>query len=56
MMDLLTVREAAAWLRISESQLRALRAKGVGPKSRSVGKRVVFDKADLEQFVRAGDE
>ena len=55
-MDLFNIREAAAWLRISESQLRGLRAKGVGPKSMLVGKRVVFDKADLERFVRSGDE
>jgi hypothetical protein len=52
-MQLLTLKEAAKWLRISESQLLAMRMKKIGPTWRMIGGRVVYDVKDLESFVLA---
>lgn len=55
-MELLNVREAAEWLRLSESELRSLRSANQGPTAIRVGRRVLFDKAELERFAASHTE
>ncbi len=46
-MDHLTTKEAALELRLSRHTLEAWRIKGIGPQFRKLGRRVVYDKAEL---------
>jgi len=46
----LTVREAAAHLRLSKSHLDKLRLAGGGPAYLKLGRRVVYDLRDLETW------
>lgn len=50
-MDLLTTEEAAAFLHIPLATLRHWLAQGSAPKSARLGKRRMFRRTDLEDFV-----
>ena len=50
----LTVREAAAHLRLSKSHLDKLRLTGGGPAYIKLGRRVVYDLRDLETWAERG--
>lgn len=49
--DLLTTREAASYLRQSESALNQWRGANKGPKFIRVGRRVLYRSSDLAAFV-----
>lgn len=49
--ELLTIDEAAAYLRLPVSTLRYWRSNGQGPCSRKVGRRVMYTRADLNQWI-----
>lgn len=51
--DLLTTREAAAYLRQSESTLNHWRIDKKGPKHLRIGRRVLYRRPDLVAFVDA---
>jgi excisionase family DNA binding protein len=51
MAELLTISEAAAYLRNPIGTLRKWRSQGRGPKSVKLGRRVLYDKADLDQWI-----
>ena len=53
-MQLLNVRQAAAFLGLSLSRLANWRCNGKGPVYIKLGGRVVYDRRDLEAFVKAG--
>ena len=49
---LLTIEEAAAWLRLPVATLRHYRVTGEGgPKSAKVGRRVVYRRADVLEYI-----
>jgi excisionase family DNA binding protein len=47
----LTTAEVADWLRASPETIRYWRNTGSGPKSFKVGRRVLYDRADVEAFI-----
>lgn len=49
----LAVREAAAYLGLSKSTLDKLRVTGGGPAYLRLGRRVVYDRRDLETWAQA---
>ena len=49
----LNVPEAAVYLRSSKSSLDKFRVTGVGPRYTKIGKRVVYDIADLDAFAES---
>lgn len=51
--QLLTLREAAEYLRRSEGTLRYWRYRNEGPASFSQGRRVFYEKADLDAWLAA---
>ena len=53
MPELLTTREAAEYLRQSESTLAHWRMVGKGPRSVRLGRRVLYRRGDLAEFVEA---
>jgi predicted DNA-binding transcriptional regulator AlpA len=53
MSDLLTVRQAAEEVRLSESALNKYRVTGGGPPYFKVGRYVRYDRADLSAWVRS---
>jgi hypothetical protein len=51
---LLTIEETAAWLRLPVATLRHYRAQGQGgPKSAKIGRRVMYRRADVVEYVNA---
>jgi predicted DNA-binding transcriptional regulator AlpA len=50
-MELLTIEEVAELTRKTVSTIRWLRATGNGPKSGRLGKRVVYRRADVEEWI-----
>jgi excisionase family DNA binding protein len=52
-MDLLTTQEAAEFLHIPLSTLRHWLATGIAPPSARIGKRRMFLKGQLEEFVQS---
>lgn len=50
-MDLLGVKAAALFLGIAEGTLRYWRSAGQGPPSFAIGRRVMYDRAELERWV-----
>lgn len=53
MSEILTLREAAELLHTSENTLRWWRQLGQGPQGYRVGRRVMFDKAEVERWLDA---
>ena len=53
---LLTVEEVAAQLRVPAATVRYWRHRGVGPKSFKVGRRVLFEAADVAEWLAARKE
>lgn len=51
MNDLMTTAEVAEMLRTSEATARYWRYIGSGPRSAKVGRRVVYRRADVEQWL-----
>lgn len=51
---LLSTRDAASYLGLSHRTLEKWRTRGVGPAYSRIGRRVVYRRADLDQFVAAG--
>jgi excisionase family DNA binding protein len=51
MPQLLTIDEAAAYLRQPVKTLRNWRSEGRGPASMKLGRRVLYDKTDLDAWV-----
>lgn len=51
MPDYLTVQEVAALLRTSAETVRYWRHIGKGPTSFKVGRRVLFERAEVERFI-----
>jgi len=47
----LTTQEVAELLRTAPETIRYWRHKGKGPRSFKVGRRVLYDQADVEQFI-----
>ncbi len=54
--DLLTQREAAAYLGVSISSLERWRAKGIGPKVTWFGARPRYRRSDLDTYRRKGEQ
>ncbi len=52
--ELLTVEEAASFLRLRPQTLARWRVEGSGPAFVRVGGRVLYERAELERFVSAG--
>lgn len=50
----LNVSQAAAYLQLSKSRLEGWRNVGKGPAYLKIGKRVVYDVADLDAFALSG--
>ena len=50
---MLSTPEAAEYLGLGKSTLDKLRLTGGGPKFSALGRRVVYDPRDLEEFVKA---
>jgi hypothetical protein len=51
MPDLMTTREVADWLRRPVETLRYWRWHGEGPPSFKIGRRVMYDRADVEAWL-----
>ena len=51
---LLSTRDAAAYLALSPRTLEKWRTRGVGPAYSRIGRRVVYRRDDLDEFVAAG--
>jgi len=51
--ELLTPREAAGFLRLSESFLAKARMRGDGPRYRKLSRAVRYSKSDLEAWLKA---
>lgn len=49
----LTTEEAAAYLRLRPGTLEVWRCRGRGPTYQKLGRRVVYDRKDLDAFARA---
>jgi len=54
MIDFLTTKEAAAFLKHSEQTLEQWRQKGIGPKHYRPLDKVLYTKDDLIEWVKAG--
>ena len=52
-MTLLTQREAACALRLSERTLERSRVTGLGPKFIKAGRRVLYRQADIDEWITA---
>lgn len=52
-MDLMTTAEAAELLRTSPETLRYWRYVDMGPRSAKLGRRVMYRRADVEQWIEA---
>ncbi len=52
-LELLTSKEAAALLRLSESFLAKARMRGDGPRYRKLSRAVRYDRSDLEHWLKA---
>ena len=50
--ELLLIEEAAAWLRTPVATLHQWRYLGQGPPAAKVGRRLVYRRTDLDQWVR----
>jgi excisionase family DNA binding protein len=50
-MTRLTVREAAKYIGVAKSTLDHLRSAGGGPHYRKIGRKVVYDAADLDKWI-----
>ncbi|MFW6034538.1 MAG: helix-turn-helix domain-containing protein [bacterium] len=50
--EFMTTAEVAELLRTSDSTLRYWRHQRVGPRSFKVGRRVLYDRRDVEQFIK----
>lgn len=55
MPELLTTREAAEYLRQSESTLAHWRVAGTGPRTVRIGRRVLYRRDDLAEFVEKSE-
>lgn len=55
MIDFLTTKEAADFLRHSEQTLEQWRQKGIGPKHYRPLDKVLYDKQDLIEWVKSGE-
>ncbi|MEE6288633.1 helix-turn-helix domain-containing protein [Georgenia sp. MJ173] len=51
MPDLMTTPEVAEMLRTAEATLRFWRYEGTGPRSAKLGRRVVYRRSDVEQWL-----
>lgn len=51
--DLLTVPEVASWLRTPEATLRYWRHAGIGPRSLRIGRRVMYRRSDVADWIDA---
>lgn len=51
MNDLMTTVEAAEALRTNTNTLAYWRVKGIGPNSARIGRRVVYRRSDVEQYI-----
>lgn len=49
----LTIKEAAEYIGIAKSTLDKMRVAGGGPRFIKIGKRVLYDKADLDAWIEA---
>ncbi|HMM40117.1 MAG TPA: helix-turn-helix domain-containing protein [Desulfovibrio sp.] len=49
----LTTEEAAAYLRLQPGTLEVWRCRGRGPAYQKLGRRVVYDRADLDAFANS---
>lgn len=49
---LLTSKDTANMLRISESMLKKMRARGAGPVPLRIGARVLYDQSEVEMWAR----
>ncbi len=52
MPELLTIKEAAAYLQVSEETLRKWRAQGAGPPVAKLGRHLRYRKDALDQWVK----
>lgn len=52
-MTLLDTKEAAAFLRLKPGTLEVYRSTGAGPAFRKIGRRVVYERAELEAWVES---
>ena len=50
----MNVEEAAKYIRVSKSTLDKWRGQGIGPAWCSTGKRVVYERKDLDAYIQAG--
>jgi predicted DNA-binding transcriptional regulator AlpA len=50
-MTLLTQREAASFLRLSERTLERLRVSGLGPKYARVGRSIRYNQLEIEEWI-----
>lgn len=55
-MKILSLHEAAEFLRIRPSTLKKWRIEGRGPKSILIGRKIVFDEEDLVEFLNSNRE
>jgi DNA-binding transcriptional MerR regulator len=51
-LDLLTTKELAAEFRVAESTVRYWRQTGYGPKGVRVGRRVLYERSEVERWWR----
>lgn len=49
----LPARPAARYMGVPESTLKYWRAHGVGPRHYKLGRRIMYDRADLDAFIAA---
>lgn len=56
MTEYLTSQEVADIVRTSPETIRWFRYVGKGPRSFKVGRRVLYDRADVEQWIKAAQE
>lgn len=49
----LTTEEAAAYLRLQPGTLEVWRCRGRGPKYQKIGRRVIYDQTDLDDYASA---
>lgn len=55
MLEVMSSKEAAAYLRISEGMLRRLRMQGKSPVySKPTPRKVIYMRADLDNWIKAG--
>ncbi|MFK5688738.1 helix-turn-helix transcriptional regulator [Ornithinimicrobium sp. LYQ92] len=51
-LDLLNLKEASAYTRVPEATLRLWRHRGTGPRSFRLGRRVMYQRAELDAWVQ----